>query len=138
LCVSIILTTSSTGIGPEVFAFASSDGNFTGGDDPTQYQQDFYAQHGFYITAANYILRPEVLESNFYAWRATGDTKYLDRAAAAVESFNIFLPAKVAFAGIDDVNDPESSQIDDMPSFWLAEVLKYLYVLQQMLSCEWY
>jgi mannosyl-oligosaccharide alpha-1,2-mannosidase len=117
-----------TGIGPETFAFESSDGSYTGGDPPDPEDIAFYEEHGFYITGSDYILRPEVLESNFYAWRVSGDTKYLDRAAAAIDSFNEFLPATVAFAGIDDVNSADSTKIDDMESFWFAEVLKYLYL----------
>jgi mannosyl-oligosaccharide alpha-1,2-mannosidase len=78
------------------------------------------------MTGSDYILRPEVLESNFYAWRVTGNTKYLDRAAAAVDSFNKYLPTTVAFAGINNVNSKTSTTIDDMESFWFAEVLKYL------------
>ena len=50
----------------------------------------------------------------------------MDRAAAAIESFNNFLPATVAFAGINDVDSAKSTKIDDMESFWFAEVLKYL------------
>lgn len=119
----------STGIGPEAFAYISSDGNFTGGSPPTPAQLAFYSLHGFYITSSVYILRPEVLESNFYAWRVTGDQKYLDRAASAIDSFNKFLPATVAFAPIDDVNDEDSTKIDDMESFWFAEVLKYMFVV---------
>lgn len=87
---------------------------------------DFYNQHGFYITNGNYILRPEVLESNFYAFRVTGDQKYLDRAAAAVKSFNEFLATPNGFAALVDVNDPKKGRIDDTESFWFAEVLKYL------------
>ena len=73
-------------------------------------------------------MRPEVLESNFYAWRATGDTKYLDRAASAIESFQTYLPTTVAYTGIYDVNNVTSSKYNDMESFWFGEVLKYLYV----------
>ena len=69
-----------------------------------------------------------MLESNFYAWRATGNTKYLDNAASAIESFQKYLPATVAYAGINDVNNVNSTKVDDMESFWFAEVLKYLYV----------
>ncbi|KAJ7163478.1 glycoside hydrolase family 47 protein [Mycena crocata] len=119
---------TATGIGPENFAFISSDGNFTGGDSIAPDQQAFYNKHGFYITGSDYIQRPEVLESNFYAWRVTGDTKYLDRAAAAIASFNKFLPANVAFAGLNDVNNPKAGKIDTTESFWFAEVLKYLYL----------
>ena len=119
--------TNSTGIGPELFAYIASDSN-TGDSALTTEQLQFYDQHGFYITGSDYVMRPEVLESNFYAWRATGDTKYLDRAASAIESFQTYLPTTVAYTGINDVNNATSSKIDDMESFWFGEVLKYLYV----------
>ncbi|KAG0316721.1 maturation of Asn-linked oligosaccharides protein, partial [Podila horticola] len=79
-------SSTATGLGPEMFAFVSSDGSYTGGDAQTANQMAFYDQHGFYITAPDYILRPEVLESNLYAWRTTGDAKYLDRAAAIIKA----------------------------------------------------
>jgi mannosyl-oligosaccharide alpha-1,2-mannosidase len=117
-----------TGIGPETFAFISEDGANTGGDAPTVDQLAFYKQHGFYITGADYYLRPEVLESNFYAWRVTGNIMYLNRAASAIESFNKYLPTTVGYAGIWDVTSANSAKINDMESFWFAEVLKYLYL----------
>jgi mannosyl-oligosaccharide alpha-1,2-mannosidase len=117
---------SSTGIGPEEFAYVSSDGNYTGRGSPSASQIDFYNKHGFYITTSDYVLRPEVLESNFYAWRVTGDIKYWNRAIQATGSFEKYLPSTVAYAGISDVNSVTSAQIDDVQSFWLAEVLKYL------------
>ncbi|KAJ6623543.1 glycoside hydrolase family 47 protein [Mycena sp. CBHHK59/15] len=117
-----------TGIGPEGFAYASADGNYTSFPDPSADDLAFYNEHGFYILYSDYIMRPEVLESNFYAWRATGDTKYLDNAARAIDSFNTYLTATIGFAGIDDVNNKNSTKIDDMESFWFAEVLKYLFV----------
>lgn len=39
---------TSTGIGPELFGFMSSDGNYTGGDTPTQANIDYYNLHGYY------------------------------------------------------------------------------------------
>ena len=112
---------NSTKIGPEAFAYESSDGDYTGGTSPNADQDDFYEQHGFYIVdgGSDYILRPEVLESNFYAWRVTGDTKYLDNAASAIKSFNDFLSVNDAYAGIEDVNNVDSEKIDDMESFWV-------------------
>ncbi|KAH8829477.1 glycoside hydrolase family 47 protein [Flagelloscypha sp. PMI_526] len=123
-------TSTATGIGPEAFAYMSSDGNYTGFADPTQKDLDFYAQHGYYIPSGYnyYDLRPEVLESNFYAFRATGDEKYLERAASFVDSINKYLPGAVAFDAIWDVTNVNSDKIDDMESFWFAEVLKYLYL----------
>ncbi|KDR80124.1 hypothetical protein GALMADRAFT_61912 [Galerina marginata CBS 339.88] len=122
---------TSMGIGPESFAFVSQDGSYTGSTSiPSPSQITFNLEHGFYITGSYYILRPEVLESNFYAWRVTGDTKYLQRAALAVKSFQTYLKdsGTGGYAGRWDVNDVNSDWIDDTESFWYAEVLKYLYL----------
>lgn len=59
-----------TGIGPESFSWDDSE-------IPAN-QTEFYERAGFYITSGDYILRPEVLESFYYAYRATGDRKYQD------------------------------------------------------------
>ena len=129
--LSLIYFVFRTGIGPEVFAFISSDGNYTGGSPATAAQIEFYNKHGYYITAPDYILRPEVLESNFYAWRVTGDSKYLERAEKAMKSFETYCKVENnGYAGLIDVDDNSSSRqmIDDTESFWFSEVLKYLYV----------
>ncbi|KAJ3510034.1 hypothetical protein NLJ89_g4901 [Agrocybe chaxingu] len=119
---------TATKIGPERFAYIAADGNFTGGNPPSAAQLAFYQNTGYYITSAPYILRPEVLESNFYAYRVTGDAKYLERAASAVESFNKYLQTPTGYAGLANVDDVDSNKIDDTESFWFAEVLKYLYL----------
>lgn len=122
---------SSTGLGPEVFSWISPDGNFTGGDPPTEADLEFYNENGFYVrnNASWYILRPEVLESNFHAWRVTGDEKYLDRALAGAQSLENFCKVNNAYAGIGDVRVTNSGFIDDTQSFFFAEVMKYLYVV---------
>lgn len=77
------------------------------------------------------MMRPEVLESNFYAWRVTGDIKYYNNAVKAVKSFNNYLAVEngtSGYAGLHDVTgDDPSYYIDHTESFWFAEVLKYLY-----------
>lgn len=88
----------------------------------------FNNKSGFYPRGRGYIHRPEVLESNFHAWRVTGDKKYLDRAASAVASFNKYLRLSTGFPGLHDVNQPQGGLIDDTESFWFAETLKYLSV----------
>ncbi|THU83180.1 seven-hairpin glycosidase [Dendrothele bispora CBS 962.96] len=123
---------TETGIGPENFEFISDDSFQSSDTIPNRQQREFYEKHGFFITVASYILRPEVLESNFYAWRVTGDTKYLDRAASAIDSFKKFLQVDSGgFSGINDVDDANiqrGDRIDKTESFWYAEVLKYLYL----------
>ncbi|KAJ3556391.1 hypothetical protein NM688_g2055 [Phlebia brevispora] len=123
---------TATGIGMEAFAYFSNKGNYTG-QDPDADDLAFYNEHGFFIQsgADYYYLRPEVLESNFYAWRATGNTEYLNRAVSALESFEKYLKAPVGYAGLWNVSDTVTSDdnfIDDTQSFWYAEVLKYLWL----------
>ncbi|KAK0442307.1 glycoside hydrolase family 47 protein [Desarmillaria tabescens] len=116
---------TETGIGPEAFAYITpeqSDRSLSSN------QRLFYDKHGFYITSSSYILRPEVLESNFYAWRITGDSKYLDRVAKAVDNFQKYLRTDVAYDGIYNVDDQTPTMVNNMESFWFAEVLKYLYL----------
>lgn len=48
-------------------------------------------------------LRPESDQSAFYAWRATGDTKYQDFAAAGIRAIRGFLNSTVGFAPLNDV-----------------------------------
>ena len=107
--------------------FITEEGSYTGPSDTiTDEQLDFYNKTGFYPRSTAYIHRPEVLESNFYAWRVTGDTKYLERALSAVRSFNKYLRIPSGYPGVWNVNQPGGGLIDDMESFWFAETLKYL------------
>lgn len=55
---------TATMIGPEKFSWNTSA--LTANDTA------FYNEHGFYITDPTYDLRPEVIESYYYAFRATG------------------------------------------------------------------
>ncbi|KAH7099793.1 seven-hairpin glycosidase [Auriculariales sp. MPI-PUGE-AT-0066] len=122
---------TSTGIGPEVFAYATATSNYTG-VDATADDLDYYNDHGFYVYngAAYYDLRPEVMESNLYAWRTTGNKKYYDNAVKFIGSLNATAVGG-ANAGIGDVRQTaygESGFFDDTESFFFAEVLKYLYL----------
>ncbi|KAF8739874.1 glycosyl hydrolase 47 family, partial [Rhizoctonia solani] len=120
---------TGTGIGPEVFAYVGSDGSWTG-QNQTASDLEFYRKNGFYVYNgyAYYDLRPEVLESNFYAWRATGDIKYFNRAIAGLESIKKYCRPGVAVGGIWDVRSTNSSYINHTESFFFAEVMKYIYL----------
>ena len=76
-----------------------------------------------------YILRPEAIESVFILWRITGDVSYRE---AAWEMFLAILKeteTEMANAAIEDVNKVDSQKTDYMESFWLAETLKYFYLV---------
>ncbi|CAE6491031.1 unnamed protein product, partial [Rhizoctonia solani] len=100
------------------------------GASPSASDLEFYQKNGFYIYNgyAYYDLRPEVLESNFYAWRATGDTKYFNRAVAGLDSIKKYCTPGVGVAGINDVRSTNSTHIDHTESFFFAEVIKYIYL----------
>lgn len=119
-------TSSATGIGPESFVFRSASGSTNGVKISNE---AFYAQNGFDYDAKSYVLRPEVLESVFYAYRVTGDKKWQDAAWAAFQSIKKYCKAPLSFAAINDVSDVNTSQLDDSESFLFAELFKYLYLI---------
>ncbi|KZW01108.1 seven-hairpin glycosidase [Exidia glandulosa HHB12029] len=126
-CISTYFATS-TGLGPGGWAFKGADG---GGADPPSEQKEFFEKNGFWITSADYNVRPEVFESAFYAWRATGDRKYYDFAADGIKAMQKYMKSNFGYAPLKDVMRAEvttDNQGDDLESFFFAEVMKYLYL----------
>ncbi|KAI0129555.1 glycoside hydrolase family 47 protein [Xylariales sp. AK1849] len=126
---------TATGIGPEVFAWQDSNlsPNATNNPAPPADQLAFYQKSGFWIPDGYeyYDLRPEVIESYYYAYRATGDTKYQDWAWDAFLNINASCSVGAGFGGIENVNVPGGDGwFDHQESFWFAEVLKYSYLIQ--------
>ena len=79
---------------------------------------------------SQYILRPEVIESIFYMWRLTKNPKY--RRWAYEIALNIQATCKVpsgGYSGIQSVNMTPVVHNDKQESFFLAETLKYLYLI---------
>lgn len=81
------------------------------------------------IDDRHYLLRPEVIESYFYLWRLTHDQKYRDYAWSATQALIRHCRSDVGFAAITDTNDLSSPKFDLMETFFLAETLKYLYLI---------
>ncbi|KAM7471946.1 hypothetical protein LguiA_010129 [Lonicera macranthoides] len=73
------------------------------------------------------ILRPETVESLFYLWRLTGNKTYQEWGWNIFQAFEKNSRTESGYVGLKDVN----SGIKDnkMQSFFLAETLKYLYLL---------
>ncbi|ORY61367.1 glycoside hydrolase family 47 protein [Pseudomassariella vexata] len=125
--------TTATGIGPEGFAWQDNKVGFnaTNNPGPPAEQSDFYADAGYWITSSYYILRPEVIESIYYAYRATGDSKYQDWAWEAFKAINETCSVGAGFSEIENVNVKGGGNFTDFQdSFWFAEVLKYSYLIQ--------
>ncbi|KAF2637225.1 mannosyl-oligosaccharide 1,2-alpha-mannosidase precursor [Massarina eburnea CBS 473.64] len=120
---------TATGIGPEIFAW-----------DDTKVpsaQAAFYNSSGFYITNSAYQLRPEVIESFYYAYRATGDVKYQEWAWDAFLAINATTRVGSGFSSIEDVDVVGGGAFTDFQeSFWFAEVLKYSFLIHAP-EAEW-
>lgn len=80
--------------------------------------------------APGYYLRPEAIESVFYLYRITGDSKWQDIAWDMFQSIKKVTETKYGFSAIDDVTRGGTpKKVDSMESFWLAETLKYFYLI---------
>ncbi|XP_063816215.1 ER degradation-enhancing alpha-mannosidase-like protein 2 [Pseudophryne corroboree] len=74
-----------------------------------------------------YPLRPELIESAMYLYRATKDPTLLQFGRDAIESIEKISKVDCGFASIKDVRD---HKLDNrMESFFVAETIKYLYLL---------
>ncbi|KAM7204633.1 Glycosyl hydrolase family 47 domain containing protein [Rhypophila sp. PSN 637] len=77
-----------------------------------------------------YILRPEAIESVWYMYRITGDPIWQEKGWRMFESIIKATQTEVGHSAIDDVTTAEEAMpTDSMESFWLAETLKYFYLL---------
>lgn len=75
---------------------------------------------------ANHQMRPEFVESTFFLHRATKEDYYLNIGRDILRKLQD-LKVECGFAGLKDVRTGVHD--DKMPSFVLAETLKYLYLL---------
>ncbi|CAM9618148.1 unnamed protein product [Ectocarpus fasciculatus] len=72
-------------------------------------------------------LRPELAESTLALYRATGSTKYLRAGEDLLSALQSKSRVTCGYASVGDV---ESSRLEDrMDSFFIAETLKYLFLL---------
>lgn len=77
------------------------------------------------------LQRPETVESLFYMWRITGDVKYREWGWEMFKSFMTYTAVEDGggFTSLSNANTIPPVTRDNMESFWLAETLKYFYLL---------
>lgn len=73
------------------------------------------------------ILRPETVESLFYLYRLTGNKTYQEWGWNIFQAFEKNSRVESGYVGLKDVNTGVKDNM--MQSFFLAETLKYLYLL---------
>mmetsp|Transcript_10690 Transcript_10690/g.13368 ORF Transcript_10690/g.13368 Transcript_10690/m.13368 type:complete len:147 (+) Transcript_10690:1-441(+) len=77
------------------------------------------------------ILRPETAESLFVLHHLTGDPMYREWAWNIFQAFESHCKTNLGYGAHPDVRDSKKRTPDDrMESFFLAETLKYLYLIQ--------
>lgn len=76
-----------------------------------------------------YILRPEVIETYWYLWRFTHDPRYRQWGWEAALAIEKYCRVSSGFSGVKDVYSSTPAHDDVQQSFFLAETLKYLYLL---------
>ncbi|KAL8713934.1 MAG: hypothetical protein Q9220_002080 [cf. Caloplaca sp. 1 TL-2023] len=81
------------------------------------------------ITGRKYILRPEAIESVFVMYRVTGDEYWREKGWQMFNSIQNHTRAEFGASAISDVMSETPYPSDEMESFWLAETLKYFYLL---------
>ena len=85
----------------------------------------------FNVSNPEYDLRPEVIESYYYAYRITGNQMYRDWAWEAFVAINETCRTEYGFSALSDVRRSDGGHMKDTTeSFLFAEVLKYAYLIQ--------
>jgi mannosidase alpha-like ER degradation enhancer 2 len=79
------------------------------------------------VTSAGYQLRPEIAESAYYLYHYTKDPKYLQMGQTFLEDLIKYCRTDAGYTILRNVTTKEKGDL--MHSFFLAETLKYLYLL---------
>ncbi|KAG2179971.1 hypothetical protein INT43_003758 [Umbelopsis isabellina] len=116
---------TATGLASEIVYFNTKSNNVQGSNQDS-HEKDIIIQP----RDTHNILRPETVESLFLLWRITGDDKYRDWGWKIFEAFeeHTKLP-NGGYAALRDVTVVPPPQDNRMDTFFLAETLKYLYLL---------
>ena len=81
------------------------------------------------ISDTRYKLRPEAIESVFIMYRITGDEYWREKGWKMFMAIQSYTRTQWGNTAIDDVTSTAPLPLDFMESFWLAETLKYFYLL---------
>ncbi|KAI9642235.1 hypothetical protein NHQ30_009037 [Ciborinia camelliae] len=82
-----------------------------------------------HIDDPSYQLRPEAIESIFIMYRLTGDNTWREKGWEMFCAVVKHTHTSIAHARIKNVMQMDPEHVDEMESFWLAETLKYFYLL---------
>ncbi|KAJ7093559.1 glycoside hydrolase [Mycena epipterygia] len=129
-CLDTLKT--KTGLAPEGVNFRTAEEDGEGQGDP---ERDWYIKgagmsgSGAPPYDARYMLRPEISESVFLAWRLTGDVRYRTYAWDIFSAIEKYCKLEAGgYATVVDVDQVPVVYIDKQETFFLSETLKYLFL----------
>ncbi|EIW79097.1 glycoside hydrolase family 47 protein [Coniophora puteana RWD-64-598 SS2] len=88
-----------------------------------------FAERDYGLKNAAYYLRPEAVESFYLLWRTTGDVRWRHHGWDMFQAIEKITKVEAGYACVHNVHLEDYKLHDEMPSFFLAETLKYLYLL---------
>jgi mannosyl-oligosaccharide alpha-1,2-mannosidase len=98
--------------------------------DPLQNIANLRVPEGFTsIDDRRYILRPEAIESVFIMYRITGEQRWQAAAWDMWTAIQSATDTDLGNAALRDVSVANPPKTDSMESFWMAETLKYFFLV---------
>lgn len=108
-----------------------SDGPLSSADMATESDAPWRSDYKIKSQDMHNLQRPETIESFYYMWRITGDQKYREWGWEMFRSFVHYTAADddAGYTSLANANEIPPILRNNMESFWLAETLKYFYLL---------
>ncbi|KAK2463622.1 hypothetical protein APHAL10511_004373 [Amanita phalloides] len=97
--------------------------------NPTEKVKERRRKRDYLSKKPAYLLRPETVESLYILWRVTGDSKWRARGWEIFKAIRKETITSSGFATLRTVEKSPAPREDSMPSYFLAETLKYLYLM---------
>ncbi|KAJ2932969.1 hypothetical protein H1R20_g4131, partial [Candolleomyces eurysporus] len=93
-------------------------------------EKDVTKRDYFYSSwRGTWLMRPETIESIYLMWKTTGDKVWRERGYAIYQAIEKHTKTTYGYSSVSTVDSSAPALTDDMPSYFLAETLKYLYLL---------
>ncbi|KAG7093958.1 hypothetical protein E1B28_007591 [Marasmius oreades] len=83
----------------------------------------------YVLKKSGYLLRPETIESLYLMWHFTGDVKWRVRGWKIFEAIERYTKTQYGYASVRNVEHMSAPKLDELPSYFFAETLKYLYLM---------
>ncbi|KIY72384.1 glycoside hydrolase family 47 protein [Cylindrobasidium torrendii FP15055 ss-10] len=116
----------------EVLAKSASNGSTTIPGLSRCEPQQFPQRRGYKVKDGKNLLRPEALETWYIMWKFGGGDIWKERAWATFMALEKHAKTKYGFASLKSVDVRSSADVrhrDELPSYFLAETLKYPYLM---------